>query len=100
VYTEKAEQVASLLALAQTRINSSKLIEARAETLISMGFKLYELSFEHSRHFSWSGRDITLLSKESADFLARDYLIKTAVAMAVADGSQGANHILLCHTHQ
>jgi len=39
---EKAEQVASLLELAQTRIDSSQRIESRAEILITMGFKLYD----------------------------------------------------------
>jgi len=39
---EKAKQVASLLGLAQTRIDSSQVIESRAEALISMGFKLYD----------------------------------------------------------
>ena len=39
---EKAEKVASLLGLAQTRIDSNQGIESRAETLISMGFNLYD----------------------------------------------------------
>lgn len=39
---EKVEQVASLLALAQTRINSDEGIEARVEVLIGMGFKFYD----------------------------------------------------------
>lgn len=39
---EKAEQVSSLLALAQTSIGSNEGIEARAEALISIGFKFYD----------------------------------------------------------
>ncbi len=39
---EKAEQVASLLTLAQTKIDSSDASVARAEALISIGFKLYD----------------------------------------------------------
>jgi predicted nucleic acid-binding protein len=39
---EQAEQVASLLTLAQTKVISNKVIENRAEVLINMGFKLYD----------------------------------------------------------
>lgn len=39
---DKAEQVASLLALAQTRFNSTTAVETRAEELISIGFKFYD----------------------------------------------------------
>ncbi len=39
---EKAEQVASLLALAQSRIDSNEGIQTRAKALISIGFKLYD----------------------------------------------------------
>jgi len=39
---DKAEQVASLLALAQTRFNSTTAVETRAEALISIGFKFYD----------------------------------------------------------
>lgn len=39
---EKAEQVASLVAIAQTKIISNQAIEKRAEVLISLGFKLYD----------------------------------------------------------
>lgn len=39
---EKAEQIASLLALAQARIDSNEVLEARAEALISIGFKFYD----------------------------------------------------------
>lgn len=40
--SEKAEQVASMLSLAQTKVISNEVIENRAEVLISMGFKLYD----------------------------------------------------------
>ena len=39
---EKAEQVASLVTIAQTKIISNQAIEKRAQALISLGFKLYD----------------------------------------------------------
>jgi len=39
---EKAEQVASLLAIAPTKIVSNEAIEKRAESLMSASFKLYD----------------------------------------------------------
>lgn len=78
---EKAEQVASLLAIAPTKIVSNEAIEKRAESLMSRNFKLYDAL--HIAFSEVASADVTLTTDDR--LLSKALKLKSALRVSVAN---------------